>query len=48
MGFHCGNTPLCRLTRGEMKYQLKLCIRDRSIRTSVILSRVRDVQDLRL
>ena len=22
MGFHCGNTPLCRLTRGEMKYQL--------------------------
>ena len=22
MGFHCGNTPICRLTRGEMKYQL--------------------------
>ena len=22
MGFHCGNTPLCRLTKGEMKYQL--------------------------
>ncbi len=22
MGFHCGNTPLCHLTRGEMKYQL--------------------------
>jgi L-fucose isomerase-like protein len=22
MGFHCGNTPMCRLTKGEMKYQL--------------------------
>ena len=22
MGFHCGNTPLCRLNSGEMKYQL--------------------------
>ncbi len=22
MGFHCGNTPLCHLSRGEMKYQL--------------------------
>ena len=22
MGFHCGNTPMCRLNRGEMKYQL--------------------------
>ena len=22
MGFHCGNTPICRLTKGEMKYQL--------------------------
>ncbi len=22
MGFHCGNTPMCRLTRGDMKYQL--------------------------
>ena len=22
MGFHCGNTPLCRLSKGEMKYQL--------------------------
>jgi len=22
MGFHCGNTPMCRLKRGEMKYQL--------------------------
>ena len=22
MGFHCGNTPMCRLTRGTMKYQL--------------------------
>jgi L-fucose isomerase-like protein len=22
MGFHCGNTPLCRLTKGTMKYQL--------------------------
>ena len=22
MGFHCGNTPVCRLKKGEMKYQL--------------------------
>jgi len=22
MGFHCGNTPICRLKKGEMKYQL--------------------------
>lgn len=22
MGFHCGNTPLCRLKQGEIKYQL--------------------------
>ncbi|MDO4355037.1 MAG: fucose isomerase [Clostridia bacterium] len=22
MGFHCGNTPICRLTSGTMKYQL--------------------------
>ena len=22
MGFHCGNTPMCRLTSGTMKYQL--------------------------
>ncbi len=22
MGFHCGNTPICRLAKGEMKYQL--------------------------
>ncbi|MDL2206380.1 L-fucose/L-arabinose isomerase family protein [Eubacteriales bacterium OttesenSCG-928-N13] len=22
MGFHCGNTPMCKLTKGEMKYQL--------------------------
>lgn len=22
MGFHCGNTPMCRLKKGEMKYQL--------------------------
>jgi L-fucose isomerase-like protein len=22
MGFHCGNTPICRLRKGEMKYQL--------------------------
>ncbi len=22
MGFHCGNTPACRLVKGEMKYQL--------------------------
>ncbi len=22
MGFHCGNTPICRLTKGEMRYQL--------------------------
>ncbi len=22
MGFHCGNTPLCHLSQGEMKYQL--------------------------
>ncbi|MEA4929777.1 MAG: fucose isomerase [Candidatus Limiplasma sp.] len=22
MGFHCGNTPICHLTKGEMKYQL--------------------------
>ncbi|MDR2931956.1 MAG: L-fucose/L-arabinose isomerase family protein [Oscillospiraceae bacterium] len=22
MGFHCGNTPSCRLKKGEMKYQL--------------------------
>lgn len=22
MGFHCGNTPACRLKKGEMKYQL--------------------------
>ena len=22
MGFHCGNTPLCRLKKGEIKYQL--------------------------
>ncbi len=22
MGFHCGNTPACRLSKGEMKYQL--------------------------
>jgi L-fucose isomerase-like protein len=22
MGFHCGNTPMCRLAKGEMKYQL--------------------------
>jgi len=22
MGFHCGNTPMCRLVKGEMKYQL--------------------------
>lgn len=22
MGFHCGNTPMCHLTKGEMKYQL--------------------------
>jgi L-fucose isomerase-like protein len=22
MGFHCGNTPMCRLSKGEMKYQL--------------------------
>jgi len=21
MGFHCGNTPICRLTKGELKYQ---------------------------
>ena len=22
MGFHCGNTPLCHITNGELKYQL--------------------------
>jgi len=22
MGFHCGNTPICRLSSGELKYQL--------------------------
>jgi len=22
MGFHCGNTPMCRLSKGEIKYQL--------------------------
>jgi len=22
MGFHCGNTPICRLNKGELKYQL--------------------------
>ena len=22
MGFHCGNTPLCKLSKGELKYQL--------------------------
>ena len=22
MGFHCGNTPMCRLSKGEMKFQL--------------------------
>ncbi|MCL2377348.1 MAG: fucose isomerase, partial [Defluviitaleaceae bacterium] len=22
MGFHCGNTPMCRLSSGELKYQL--------------------------
>ncbi|MEE1200217.1 MAG: L-fucose/L-arabinose isomerase family protein [Christensenellales bacterium] len=22
MGFHCGNTPMCRLTKGKMSYQL--------------------------
>jgi len=22
MGFHCGNTPMCRLNQGELKYQL--------------------------
>ena len=22
MGFHCGNTPMCHLSKGEMKYQL--------------------------
>ncbi|MCQ2437549.1 MAG: fucose isomerase, partial [Clostridia bacterium] len=22
MGFHCGNTPMCRLTKGTMKHQL--------------------------
>ena len=22
MGFHCGNTPICRLKKGTMKYQL--------------------------
>ena len=22
MGFHCGNTPMCRLVKGTMKYQL--------------------------
>ena len=22
MGFHCGNTPMCRINKGEMKYQL--------------------------
>ena len=22
MGFHCGNTPICHLVSGEMKYQL--------------------------
>ena len=22
MGFHCGNTPMCRLTKGTMRYQL--------------------------
>ncbi len=22
MGFHCGNTPICKLAKGEMKYQL--------------------------
>ncbi|MGI5855907.1 MAG: L-fucose/L-arabinose isomerase family protein [Candidatus Merdivicinus sp.] len=22
MGFHCGNTPICRLNNGEMRYQL--------------------------
>ena len=22
MGFHCGNTPMCRLNKGELKYQL--------------------------
>ena len=22
MGFHCGNTPMCKLTNGELKYQL--------------------------
>lgn len=22
MGFHCGNTPMCHLSQGEMKYQL--------------------------
>lgn len=22
MGFHCGNTPMCKLSNGEMKYQL--------------------------
>ena len=22
MGFHCGNTPMCRLVKGEMRYQL--------------------------
>jgi L-fucose isomerase-like protein len=22
MGFHCGNTPLCKLAKGSIKYQL--------------------------
>ena len=22
MGFHCGNTPICRLKKAEMRYQL--------------------------
>jgi L-fucose isomerase-like protein len=22
MGFHCGNTPMCRLSKGKMSYQL--------------------------
>jgi len=28
MGFHCGNTPMCRLSKGEMRYQLimKRCL----------------------
>ena len=28
MGFHCGNTPICRLKKGEMKHQLimKRCL----------------------